>query len=220
MVGAKTDGIEKAGTNFTLTLTGEPVGKDFAKYEEVGLTLDELLLKHTSWVASGGRQGTQLDLTGMDMRKGPPLTNKKLTAMKARQATFAEMDMRGIEIQSAQLEKSDFRKCLLQSADMRGSNFREAIFQRADLSNANLNPLTFKKPDGVEFNISCNFENASLRQAVLAGARIMEGKFKGADLTEADFSNCDLRNADFTGANITGAKFDGAATEGAVFDKK
>ena len=49
----------RKAARFPLTLTGETVGKDFA---EIELTLDELLLTHTSWVASGGRQGRQLDL--------------------------------------------------------------------------------------------------------------------------------------------------------------
>ncbi|MCK5554883.1 MAG: pentapeptide repeat-containing protein, partial [Alphaproteobacteria bacterium] len=88
MVGANMKGTEKSGTTFSLTLTVEPVGKDFA---EVEMTLDELLLKHVAWVASGGRQGGQLDLTGMDMRKAPSLAARKLTAIKASQATFAEM---------------------------------------------------------------------------------------------------------------------------------
>ena len=62
------------------------------------------------------------------MRKVPSLAAKRLTALKAPQATFAEMDMRSVEIQGAHLEKADFRKCKLQRADMRGTNFSEALW--------------------------------------------------------------------------------------------
>lgn len=217
MVGANIDGTEKAGSNFAYTLTAPPVEKDFAEFE---LTLDELILNHMSWIASGGRQGKRLDLTGKDMRQAPALSEKKLTAIRAIQTTFAEMDMRGIEMQSAQLDKSDFRKCLFQTADMRGSSFKEAILHRTDFSKANLNPLTFKKPDGVIYQVPCNFNQASLRHAVFIGARLMDAVFTGADLTEVNFTSCDLRNADFSGATLSNTLFESAILDGAIFDPK
>jgi uncharacterized protein YjbI with pentapeptide repeats len=218
MEGAK--GVENAttsGANFSKALTDTAVGKDFSKAE---VPLDELIAKHTVWVDSSGHEGAQLDLTETDMRRGPALANRKLTGMKAIQATFAGMDMTGVEIQGAHLQKSDFRKCVLKDSDMRGSVFTEAMFDRADLSKSNLNPLSFKKADGSKFRQPCDFTKVSLRQAILAGAKIIEANFRGADLHDADFTGCDLRKADFTGANITNAKFDDAKLDGAIFDEK
>lgn len=217
LTGANLDKVEKGGTNFTLTLTGDKQGEDIMEFE---MTLDEIILKHMSWVASGGRNGKQIVFNKIDMRNGPSLAAKRLTAAKATETTFAEMDLRGLEMQGAHLEKSDFRKCQMQNTDLRGSNFRETLFNWADLSKANLNPLSFKKQDGIEYHVPCNFEKASMRHVVFAGARLMEAKFKGADLSFADFTNCDLRKADFTSADTTGAKFDDAAIDGARFDKK
>ncbi len=208
--------IKKELPPSALTLTGEPV----EHFAEVEMTLDELLLKHIAWMASGGKQGSKLDLTGMDMRKGPSLAARKLTALQAPQAIFADMDMRGVEMQGARLEKADFSKCLLQNADMRGCDLSDAILQHANLSKATLTPLTFKKRDGMEYHIPCNFKKANLRHATLTGARIMTGIFKDADLTASDFTGCDLRKADFTGAILTDAKFDGAMLDGTVFDPK
>ena len=208
--------MEKSGSNFTLTLTAAPVG---AKIEEFELTLDELIIRHMSWLASAGRSGKQINFSNVDMRQGPGLAAKRLTAIKATDTTFAEMDMRGIEMQSAQLEKCDFRKCKLNVSDLRAANFRCSIFNWADLSKANLNPLYFRKPDGFEYHIPCNFSQTSMRHVVFSGARLRHAVFSGADLVDADFSNCDLRNADFTGANTAGAIFDGAILEGALLER-
>lgn len=205
---------ETGGTDFTLTLTDDTAGRDFGEME---MTLDELVMKHTAWVASAGREGKQLDLTEIDMRKAGDLSGQRLTAIKAIRTTFGEMDLRGVEMQGGVLDQSDFRKCQLNTADMRGSSFKGAIFNRAILRDANMLPLLFKKPDGVDFTLPCNFEGASFRHADMSGARLMSANFKNADLSYADFSNCDLRKADFTGADLTNAKFDGAALEDAVF---
>jgi uncharacterized protein YjbI with pentapeptide repeats len=201
------------GAKFVLTLTGEAKGEDIAEFD---LTLDEMLLQHTAWLATGGRNGKQLILKKTDMRKGPALGGQRLTAIKAYETTFAEMDMRGVEAQGATFEGCDFRKCLIGSADLRGTNFSGSLFIRADLSKANFNPLSFKKADGSEYQIPCNFKKTLLRHAIFSGARLMNAVFAGADLCDADFRDCDLRKADFTGADVSGTRFDGAALEGAV----
>lgn len=215
MNGATLENTEKFGSVFTLTLTTNTNGTDINEFE---LTLDELILQHMTWVGSGGRQGKRLDLMEVDMRKGPSLSAKRLTAMRAVKTTFAEMDLRGIEMQSSILENSDFRKCTMQNADMRGANMRATLFSRANLSNSNFNPLQFKKPDGIEYRIPCNFENAMMRYTVFSGGRLVQARFNGADVGGADFTNCDLRGADFTGARTKGTNFDGAILDDAIFD--
>lgn len=209
--GAKLDNVEDRGSNFTLTLTEETVGRDIEEYD---LTLDEMVLGHINWVASGGRQGKQLILEKTDMRKGVNLSAKKLTAIRVVECTFAEMDLRGIEIQGANLEKSDFRKCKLNNADLRGSNFNRSIATRSSMINVNLDPLAFKKQDGVIYHMPCRFQYATLRHVVFSGSRIREADFTKADLTGADFSNCDLRRAIFTDAVIDNTNFDGAILDG------
>lgn len=216
ITGANMEGTEQTGTNFTLTLTGDAVGDDIA---EMDLTLDELVLKHTQWVATGGRQGVQLTLDTVDLRRGVELASKRLTAIRANKSTFAEMDLRGIEMQGANLDASDFRKCQMNKADLRGSRFRGCLFNRAILKGADFNPLAIRKRDGDgHYNLPCRFDNAWLRHADLSGARMMEAVFKDADLTSANFSDCDLRKADFRGAKLHNAQFENALLDDAQFD--
>lgn len=216
MTGAALEKVEKAGSNFTLTLTAEDKGKPVA---EMPVTLDELILKHVHWVATMGRQGKQLALEEVDMRKGPKLGGQRFTAARANKCMFAEMDLRGIEMQGAHLDDSDFRKCLFQGADLRGARFRHAMMHRANFARANMNPLVLKKPDGVVYHFPCRLESASLRHAVFHGARLMEARFCKCDLHGAEFTDCDLRDADFSGADLKGATFENAILDGARFDE-
>ena len=216
MTGAAMEKTEKSGSNFTLTLTGEDKGKPV---EEMPLTLDELIINHTKWVATMGKQGTQLSLEEVDMRKGPKLSSKRITAMRANKCMFAEMDLRSVELQGANLDDSDFRKCLFQSADLRGARFRHAMMNRANFSRANMNPLVLKKPDGVVYHFPCRMESATLRNAVFDGTRLMEARFSKCDLAGAKFTDCDLRKADFIGADLKGVKFDNCLLEDAAFDE-
>lgn len=217
MTGADMKGAEKAGSTFTLTLTAETVGKDIEEFE---LTLDEMVLKHIEWVATAGRNGVQLVLSNVDMRKAGTLSAQRLTAIKAHNATFAEMDLRGIEMQAAGLDGSDFRKCRLGNSDLRGSRFTGCLMNRADFRLANLNPLTIRPRDGeAEYQLPCRFDSASMRYTNFSGARLMDASFVRADLTGAQFIDCDLRKADFTGAKLTGARFENAILDGSVFDE-
>jgi uncharacterized protein YjbI with pentapeptide repeats len=216
MIGVQMADTERAGTNFTLVLTGETIGKDVM---EIPLTLDELIIKHTHWVATAGRQGKQLIMNEIDFRKGPKLGGQRLTAMRANKCTFAEMDLRGMELQGANMDDSDFRKSSMQSADLRGARFRGAMMGRVNLSRANMNPLILRKPDGVTYHIPCRMEQANLRHALFQGARMMEVRFEKCDLSGADFTDSDLRGAVFTGADLTGAIFESAILEDAVFDE-
>lgn len=217
LTGANLAGTERTGSNFSLTLTGEVVGKDIKEFE---MSLDELVLRHIQWVATAGRQGMQLVLNGVDMRKAGTLSAQRLTAVRAHNATFAEMDLRGIELQAGSLEGSDFRKCLLVRSDLRGSKFNGCLMNRADLRHANLNPLTIQPRDGSgEYQIPCRFEAAQLRHADFSGARLMDASFAKADLTGANFNDADLRRADLRGAKLRGAHFINALLEDTLFDE-
>lgn len=214
MTGADISHTEKNGANFTLVLTGDTIGKDIGEYD---LTLDELVLRHMSWVATAGRQGVQMTLEKTDMRKGAAMASRQMTALKAIHCTFAEMDLRGIEMQGAHLEGSDFRKAKLNNSDLRGSSFNNIIGMRANFAQSDMNPLYFKRDDGMSYALPCRFAGAQLRHAIFRGARLKESVFSDADLTGCDFRDCDLRKADFKGAILTYASFDGALIEGADF---
>jgi uncharacterized protein YjbI with pentapeptide repeats len=200
-----------------MTLTSETVGQDF---DEIALTLDELLLKHIEYVATGGRHGKQLVIDNTDMRKGVSFAAQRLTAMKALRCTFGEMDLRGIELQGARFEECDFRKAQMQNGDLRGASFKKCIMNRANFSNAKMGALIIRKPDGVSQQLPCRFESAQLRQAIFSGTRLTDAVFTDADLTDADFTNCDLTRADFRGAKLENTNFENAILDHAQFDPK
>jgi uncharacterized protein YjbI with pentapeptide repeats len=215
MINTQMQSVEKQGADFTLTLMNEVKGQEF---DEVEMSLDELVLRHTHWLATGGREGKQLDISNTDMRKAGILGGKKLTALKAINATFAEMNLNGIELQSAILDGSDFRKATFMRADLRGASFKNAIFNHAILTYADLTPLTIKRADGSEIMRPVHFEGGYFHHADFSNARLRSAQFQAADLAYAQFVNCDLREANFKGANLEKTIFTDSILDGALFD--
>ena len=215
MINTSLQSVEKQGADFTLSLMNDMKGKEF---DEVEMSLDELILRHIHWLATGGREGKQLDVSETDMRKAGMLGGKKLTALKAMNATFAEMNLNGIELQSAILDGSDFRKATLLRSDLRGASFKKAIFNHAVLTHSDLTPLTIKRADGGELIRPVHFEGGYFHHTDFSNSRLRSAQFQGADLAYAQFINCDLRDANFTGANLEKTLFKDSILEGAAFD--
>ena len=217
MMGATMEGVERAGTKFDYTLMNE---SDTADFSEVELTVDELIDKHTQWVASAGQNGERMDLSKFDMRKIRSLAGKKLTAIVARGTVFADMNLQSVDIQSAKLDDANFRECDMRHIDMRGSSLKHAIFIRADMSSSNCGPLIFNKGQEDEKILSCNFEDAILRYTLCKDGDFRYANFKGADLTHTDFTGADLRNANFDGAILDEVILEDAQLKGAYFDRE
>jgi len=214
LTGVRLDDIRGSGVDLTDSITDENVGKSLDKLEQ---PLAKLIKEHRSWVGSVGREGSQLDLSGYDLRILLSLAGEKLTAVRAIGARWCGMDLTDIQLQSATLDESDFRSCFLRSADFRASSLKNARFSHADLRNADLNPLYFEA-GGKKQASPCDLEGANMRYANCAGAKMRQASFKYSDIAYADFSNCDMKGANFTGANIENANFTGADIEGAIFD--
>ena len=216
LMGATMENIEMAGTKFDYTLMNESDTEDFSEME---LTVDELIDKHTMWVSSAGKNGERMDISKYDMRKLKTLSERKLTAIVAKGTVFADMNLQGVEFQSAKLEDANFREVDMCHADMRGSTLKHAVFIRANLSSANFGPLVFGKDTDDERLIPCDMEEVILRYAICNGADFRNANFKNADLTHTDFTACDLRNANFDGAILTDVIFENAQMQGAYFNR-
>lgn len=210
------DNIEKAGAKFKRTLLDD---EQHEVFNEVELSLDELVEKHTQWVGSAGRHGEQMNLSNYDMRKLSSLAEKKLTAIVAEDTVFADMNLQSIGLQSAKVMCSDFRQSDMRHADCRGAQMNECIFVRANLQKSNFGPLLFKGSEGQERKVPCNLKGAIFRYADCRETDFRYANLKDADLTHADFSDCDLRYADFTGATLEATNFENALTLGAKFDR-
>jgi len=213
--GAIMDRIEKQGLDLSGAITESDMG---AKLENLGKTLPELLEEHTLWVATAGRSGRQLDLSGYDLRDVLDLRRFPFTAIRAIGSNFLNQDLRGAELQSATFDRSDFRDCKMIEADLRGSTFKYAHMARADLSKAKLSALEFKKPDGTKRIQRVDLSGASLRYTSLRYADLRDCILMGVDLTNAVLTGADLRRADFTGAILKGAIFEHCNMQDAVID--
>src|SRR5690606_35131916 len=154
----------------------------------VGKSLDELdqplarLIKdHRSWVATVGKEGSQLDLSGYDLRILLSLAGEKLTALKAVGARWCGMDLTDIQLQSANLDESDFRSCFLRGGDFRATSLKKARFSHADLRNADFSPLFFEKA-GQKVASVCHMDGANMRYANCSGAKMKQASFRDADV--------------------------------------
>ncbi len=126
------------GANLKGTLNDRPAGLLLSDLEE---PLPLLIARHERWVETNGRDGTQLDLSGFDLRSAPPLTRIELAALKASDSVFYGLNMSGIGLQAAQLDRADLRSCNLRGADLRGISLKSARLTNADLREARLGPL-------------------------------------------------------------------------------
>lgn len=208
---------ETGGSNIKEALAEGAMG---SKIEDLGVTLPELLELHTKWVATAGKDGQRLDLSGFDLRYVMGLGDYPLTAIKAVGANFLKQNLEKGQIQSAQLDRADLRDANLKNADLRGSSLKNAMLSRADLSEARLTPLKFTNADGSERLLRANLSGANLRYSVLRGANLSDAILSGADLSYAVMIDCDLRRADLTGALLDGVDMDGALVQGCLMDEK
>ena len=215
MTGTLMDDTERKGVDMTAVITEEDMG---AKLENLGKTLPELLEEHTLWVATAGRSGRQLDLSGYDLRDVLDLKRFPLTAIQCVGANFLNQDLRSAELQSGTFDRSDFRDCMMIEADLRGSSFKYAQMARADLTGALLCPLEFKKDNGYSTLQRVDLSGTNLRFACLREADLRDAIMMGVDLTNAILEGVDLRRADLTGAILKGVKFNDCRLDDAIID--
>lgn len=214
MSGAILRNAEMGGTKLDNVVKDEAMGK---RLERGVRTLAEMLETHRRWIATAGREGNQMDLSGYDLRDIHNLWDYPLTAIRAVKATFLGLNLERVKMQSATLDYSDFRDCRLGRADLRGSSMKGVHLSRVDLTGANLGPLKFDTPEGHGVRLQrVNLSGASLKFSILKNCDLRDSILMGVDMSNTILTGCDLRRADLTGANLTGSNLEDALTEGAV----
>jgi uncharacterized protein YjbI with pentapeptide repeats len=217
MTGTVLEHTETGGANLKEALAEKAMGSSF---EDLKKSMDDLLKDHTTWIATAGKAGARMDLSGLDMRQIEKLGRYPLTAVKAVGTTFLNQDLSGAEIQSAILDRADFRDCKLTKTDLRGSSLKNAMLSRADLSEARLSSLQFTNQDGSPRLQRVNLSHANLRYAILRGADLRDAILTGVDLSYAILIDCDLRRADLTGALLYNADLTGALLNDTLIDDR
>ena len=119
---------------FGLDLEGAIHESDMGeRIESLEKSVEELMQEHKSWIKTAGKDGSQLDLSGFDLRSVENLKDVPLTAIKAVAAIFVGQNLRKASMQSAIFDEADFRDCNLEGADLRGSSFKHVQMTRAQL---------------------------------------------------------------------------------------
>ncbi|NEO90689.1 MAG: protein kinase [Moorea sp. SIO3G5] len=141
----------------------------------------------TSHRDSTAVSGSRSSITGKSKGNGKLDAETLLKAYGSGRRDFAAKDLRGLNLNNAELSGIIFRhgklfNISLKGADLSSANFGEANLHQADLRNANLG-------------------RAYLKKANLAGADL-----RGANLSYAHLENANLRGANLCGANLSNAK--------------
>lgn len=136
----------------------------------------------------------------------------------------ANIDARGADFRTSQLQGKDLSNALLCRADIRGADLTGVSLENADLKMACYDSETVW-PEGFNFvgsgaigpkaSLSGSFlNNADLRGMNLDGASLMGAYLSGADLSGASLLNARLVGADLRYAVLRGARCNNARLSG------
>jgi len=117
------------------------------------------------------------------LKKGTTAWNPWRTTRRGVSPQFRNVDLRGLDLRSANLVRVDFSGANLEGTDFRGANLRDAILTNANLSYTNLRFATL---------IRANLSEASLVNSYLSGANLY-----GANLDYSDFTDAKLEGTNF-----------------------
>ena len=189
--------------NLVNAMTNLPIGPTAKDLPE---SLEILMRKHSSWVASEGALGKQLDISGHDMRGTKLFAYAQLTLVNGENAILYGLNLTETQMQAGSLSNADMRHISAFKADFRGIEMVGTRLTKADLRNAHFEPLVSIQGRRILSNLS----NANLRYANLSGASLHEVNLRKADLSYANLLEVDLTGADLSGADFSGARMDHA----------
>jgi len=156
--------------------------------------LTEILDKHEKWLASGGREGKQANLSYKNLSGKADFERRNLsevnfTGALLHKASFEGSTLRGANFTCAQLQYANFRKAKLFKAKLNCSDLGNTFFDdSSDLFEAELNGADLYKTE---------FDGANLGKASFRGAF-----FRETNLKSINFRKVDLENALYQPANI------------------
>lgn len=104
------------------------------------------------------------------------------------------LDLRGIDLQQAQLQKLQ-----MWGQDLQGGNFTGSNFQDAELWGAKLQKTNFS---------DCDLTNTRLEHSHLESAQFTNAKLKNTNFSQTKLQGTDFTNTDLASALLEGAQFD------------
>lgn len=165
-----------------------------------------VLGRRTVMATDPGLNLRNVDLGGLDLR-GSDLQRANLSFSYLRLAKLS-----GAKLQKAHLHHADFQVANLSGAQLQGanlgrSNLRGTNFERAELQQANLAHTNLRK---------ANLTNAQLRKASLAEAQLWRARLSGAQLQGASLYLAHLWEVNLSSAQLQGADLRRAGLRRAV----
>lgn len=145
---------------------------------------------------------------------GGDLRGADLQRANLRNRDFAGADLRGANLRAADLSEADLTGADLRKADLAGADLRRATLDDANLARAILIGARLRGASLRRTNFADAVLNAArFQRAVLDRAQLVGADLSGAVLTDASLRFANLRgagliDADLTGADLTGAKSD------------
>ena len=119
--------------------------------------------------------------------------------LNLRNTDLTNVDLRHVDLSSANLENVDLRHADLRCANLENVDLRHAILRYTDLSYADLSYANL---------YGTNLKYAKLTNANLEGADLAYANLYEADLIYADLSYANLSNANLSCANLSNAKLE------------
>jgi len=188
------------------------------KVVEMGKTIQDMLQLHRRWLETAGKEGEQLNMTGVDIRMLQTLKKEVLTAAVFTNCLGAKMNMSHIMGQSLKAANSFFRASDFEGADLRGADFKGANLANCNFKDIQASALLLGTSGPDKRFSPCVFDDARLCYSDFSNANLKNASFKNANLTGVNFDGAKLAEADFTGANLQGVQFGEAYMTDAIFD--
>lgn len=190
--------------------------------------LDDVSLSEKTTVCAQSRWAQSLPKPRTDIQQALDIIGRRDTAkpedtVKLEKAANYTLDLRGSNLQAADMADGNWSHARLQAARMEGANLYGARMQGANLRGARMEGailsaarmqganLYWARMEGAQL-FGARMEGAILDGARMEGAILGGARMEGADLSEARMEGALLTEARMEGANLRGARMD-ASTE-------
>jgi uncharacterized protein YjbI with pentapeptide repeats len=121
-------------------------------------------------------------------RNGKELFNCNLAGI-----SFADCNLNGAVLESADLIKTRFKKVLLVNSNLKNAKIENAVFNDVDFKMSNFSEISCKKTD---FN-GCDFSNVTFDLSDFELCRFENCKFSSSHIINSKFISCDMRDLSF-----------------------
>ena len=144
------------------------------------------------------------------------LSSKDCTNCLLQRGDFRNLDLRGVNLHSADLEFGNFRGVEMRGANLTGANLTHTNFAGANLGGANMSDANLQHAMLYgTYLVRANLDRTNMRRAKLTTANLTDASLRNTDLRETHFGNSILTGADLTNSDLERASMRSASLQGA-----